>query len=271
MVRGSHDWPRIVEIVASFDPAVTDHASAGDRLGLHFTQEVLAYLELLSCTVTGLEPKYAQKLRQRCVGGEGSQEWSSAIGIETWLMSCLLDIMLLRYWKQEQASKGSLSMAEMVKRALKIEQDLQNNKLAIVQQKEEGILTETSIFTNIFATGASIILHATISDARPHILEIKKGVADLISALRLLPRPEMLKRLSWPICIAACLADTTRYEFFTTLSQRVTEAYGKGENISRTLAVARECWRLRGNHEQGDQTYDWRDAMRSLGTPLLLY
>jgi hypothetical protein len=70
---------------------------------------------------------------------------------------------------------------------------------------------------------------------------------------------------------AACLADSSKYQFFADLAERVTEAFGKAENICRALAVAKECWRLRATCTRDDQTYDWRDAMRSLGTPLLLF
>ena len=272
MLRGGHDWPKIVEAVASFTPTTSNQAFGEDRLGLHFNQEVLVYIELLSCTVTGIEPKFAKRFMQDVLTNNESRSCSNMMGVESWLMSCLLDIMVFRQWKEDQASRGSLSIAEMVKRALSIERSLQDGRSASDRRNDgQQPLRDSWVFTNVFASGASILLHATMSDARPYVLEIKNGVSDLISALQLLPRPEMLKRLSWPICIAACLADTTRYEFFTTLSQRVTEAYGKGENISRCLAVARECWRLRDSRDHDDQTYDWRDAMRSLGSPLLLY
>jgi hypothetical protein len=83
--------------------------------------------------------------------------------------------------------------------------------------------------------------------------------------------PGLSKRLAWPVCIAACLCDASRLEFFTSLSRTVTEAYGTDENISRALFITRECWRLGGSRGRDEQTYDWRDAMSSLGTLLLLF
>ena len=268
-LRGSSDWQRLIEVVASFKSLTTEHDPTEDQLWLSFNQEVLVYLEILCCTCTGFEPKFAVCLMQ--TNTTNSTPWLDATGLERCLMSCLLDITMLRRWKDTQTSKGCLSITELVKRSLSIEQALQQQRQANLERMKSQLPRDSWAFTNVFASAASVFLHATISGARPQIPEIRKGVSDTIEALKLLPRPDLLKRLAWPLCITACLVEADRYDFFNALSQRVTEAYGKDENISRAFGVARECWKIRGSRERDDQTYDWRDAMRSLGTPLLLF
>ena len=271
MLRGSKNWPIIIEVVASFNSIKVDQMIEERRLCLGFCQNILVCLEILSCTFTGAEPKFSMQFMHRRGAEEMLPRLSDITGIESWMMFCLMNITTLRRWKEDELSKGSLSMTELVKRAGSIEHDLQHHRQENLERINSQPVQDSWIFTNVFACAASVFLHATISESRPQILEIKQGVSDTIDALQLLPSPELLKRLAWPICIAACLADSSRYEFFNSLSQRVAEAYGKGENISRALAVARECWKLRGSTGRDDQTYDWKDAMRSLGTILLLY
>jgi hydrogenase-4 membrane subunit HyfE len=192
----------VIEKITAILSEDTKKAQNDEKVTSRFTREVLAYIELLSCTVTNAEPKLAGMLTQASLQTQEMQEHTNTVGIEPWLLSCLVDIMTFRHWREEQVRRSSLSIAEMVKKAMSIEQSLENGRSRGEKtQKEKQPVPESWVFTNIFACGASILLHATISHARPHVLEIQTGVTDLIAALQLLPRPEMLKRLSWPICM----------------------------------------------------------------------
>lgn len=82
-----------------------------------------------------------------------------------------------------------------------------------------------------------------------------------------------MKSLTWPICIAACLADGDHKTFFERLERGVVDEYGRNQRILRALSIARECWRLRDRRGSsvGGKAYDWRDSMASLGEMVLLF
>jgi hypothetical protein len=167
-----------------------------------FVQQSLAYTELLSCSVTTTEPKLARKVTQIYCKDAMAKNCNTVVGLEPWLLVCLTDIMTFRHWKEDQLRQSSLSIAELAKKAMSIEQSLDDGKSASGDRLcKQRPATDTWVLTNVFACGASILLHATISEARPQVLEIKNGVSDLIEALHLMSHPEMLKRLSWPICM----------------------------------------------------------------------
>lgn len=238
---------------------------------LEFCQHVLVVLEVLACTFTGAEPKFASKFMLSHGTTDDLQNLSNVTGMESWMIQCLIDLTILRHWKDVELSKGSLSVIELVKKAVPLERDLRDRRQENLERIKSQPLQEKVIFSNVFASAASVFLHATISEPYPQIPEIQQAVSDTTDALRLLPHPDLLRRLAWPVCIAACLADSSNQDFFKELSRRVTEAYGKDENISRGLAVARECWKMRARTGQDDQPCDWNDAMKSLDTMLLLY
>lgn len=301
----------MIETIGTLAPQIAEQTLDDGMTGLEFYDYILAYLEVLSCTFYVTEPKFAVYLTQNFAAKDTLQRISRVTGLESWVIVSLWQITMLRRWKEDQIAKGALSMAELVRRASFIEQDLQQRRQEMIAksnhtdsdakshnnntipkssdsgngQPSPAVFRERAAFTNVFAAAAAAFLHATVSEPRPQIPEISQAIADTIQALRLLPRPDLLRRLAWPICVAACLADLNQQAFFDGLAHRVTEAYGREENVTRGLVVARECWRLRSRASTGsgggagasggggaeDRTYDWRDGMRNLGVTLLLF
>jgi C6 transcription factor Pro1 len=202
-LRGGHDWPKLFEDITPLCLNSSNSTNNTDQPIIQFVKENLAYAELLSCTVASAQPPVlAGTLAQSTTQDEMTKHSSTVIGIQWWLFSCITDIMSFRHWKEDQVKQSSLSIAELVKKATTIEQTLRDGKsLGKLQHRDKKSMTDTWILTDIFACGASLLLHATISDARPQVLEIKDGVSEFIAALQLIPYPEMLKRLSWPICM----------------------------------------------------------------------
>lgn len=224
-------------------------------------------MEILASTLTGTEPRFANQY----LSAHNNQSVVGFVtGVEFWLLNCLIRIVQLRSWKEHEYSKGSLSMKELVTRSLPIEHDLQRRRQES-QQHRDGNDAARYAFMQVYASAAAVFLQCTVSDARPAIAEIQKEVSNTIQALRCLPQASLLKRLAWPVCIAASMTtDVSQQAFFRSLSQRVVEAWGSAENISCALDVAFECWRLHGSAAHGE-TYDWTDAMKSRGHLLLLF
>jgi C6 transcription factor Pro1 len=192
-------------------------------------------------------------------------------------MESIRTISELQAWKHQQALSGSLSLIELARRALKAKQELdqarQSNLELLMNHSTHSKTSSIRIITNIFACAALIYLHVVVSGARPEISEIKKAVTDTIEALKTIPNVEIVKSLTWPICIAACLADGDNRTFFERLEKGVADEYGINQRVLRGISTAKECWRLRdgkGSSVAG-KAYDWRDSMASLGEMVLLF
>ena len=202
--------------------------------------------------------------------------FEEVVGCDAWVIQHIMQIAELRYWKHEETSKGSLSVIELVKRALAIDHSLtekrHENKRRITDHSvHTSAIKIVWIINNIFASAAAIYLHATVSEPRPEVEEIERGVSDTVEALRLLPHPRFLKRLTWPVCIAACLANSKHKSFFERLEEGLNDDRYETQNMLRGLELARECWSLRRHSDSKSNAYDWTQAMVEKKTRLLLF
>jgi hypothetical protein len=201
---------------------------------------------------------------------DDSDMFDCVTGVERWLLHCLIRVIKLRTWKQEQLSKASLSVTELIATALSIDGDLKQRRVCEGPGRELGDRVR-SAFMKVFESASAVFLQCTLSGSRPEIVEIQREVLMTIEALDDLPQAALLRRLTWPVCIAASMAIVpAQQEFFRRLHAKVNMVWGPDENVCRALRVAFECWRLRENSPAG-RTCDWLDGMRSLDCFLLLF
>lgn len=237
------------------------------RAESHFPHEVLSYLEILAATVTGELPTLAiGRMRSE----HSLQTSKSVTGVEAWLLKCVIRIIQLRTWKIEQISRASLSMLELMRRSTTIEDDLKRhslNTLAADQDHHDA----RAAFMTVFQTATAVFLQCTISDPRPEIVEIQSEVSRTTTALKNLPYAALLKRLAWPVGVAAAMAlEGEQQRFYRNLHEQLRSMWGPEENVCRALRCALECWRLRNGGSPG-RCYDWIDGMKSLGYMWLLF
>jgi hypothetical protein len=192
-------------------------------------------------------------------------------------MMSIMTISELQAWKHQHIHSDSLSLIELARRGLKAEEALAEareiNNAPLGVHCGDAKLGSIHVITNIFACAASIYLHVVVSGACPEIPEIRRGVADTIEALISISDAGFVKSLTWPICIAACLAEGDARLFFERLEQGISDEYGKNQKVLRGLSTARECWRLRDRKESSGarNTSDWIAGMASLGEMILLF
>lgn len=259
---GGNEWPGVVEWL-SRNISIPE----GTFLESHFSKEILSYLEVLASTITGGQPNFAIR---HMTGMDNSVVLECVTGVERGLLECLIRIIQLRRWKADQLSKASLSMLELMNRSQAIGNDLKREHARSLSGKYPNE-SARSAFMKVFESATAVFLQCTVSEPRPEIVEIQKEVSKTIDALRDLPQASLLKRLAWPVCIAASMAiEANQQEFFKTLHERLKTVWGPEENICRALTAAFECWRLRESAPTG-KTYDWTDGMKSLGCFWLLF
>jgi hypothetical protein len=249
---------------------------------------MLICVDILACATTGGSPRFAFKFRDgfsikdrlRCEDGNVFQPFPAplnsmlivvllVIGCDTSVMESIMNIAELRHWKLHEMANESISVISLAKRALQIELSLQSSRKLIREKIDNhSVLTssisESWIMTNVYACAASVYLHATVSRSCPKVPEIQKGVEDTMVAIKMLPRAKLVRKLLWPICMAACLAAGHQREYFENLERALIEDLGTSQNIVRALSVGRECERLRRCATSSRRAADWIDAMSSL-------
>lgn len=270
LIRNDDSWRDMQNLIACLHPIATDKLKHGKQHLARVFQSLLVCFDILSCISTEMEPAFALKFRDQFKGKESVLCVEEIIGCEGQVLECIMDVAVLSYWKQQETTKGSISLIELAKRALPLERNIESVRKSIRQRIEGSSNLEYAtnhglVVTNIYACAASVYFHTTISGARTDVPEIKLGVADTIAAIKLVPDAAIIGRLTWPVCVAACLAGGDHKDFFEILDRGLMEHDGKSHNILAALNVAKECWKLQRHCASGGGTYTWAEAMENLG------
>ncbi|WPG98218.1 Hypothetical protein R9X50_00100500 [Acrodontium crateriforme] len=197
-------WHHQMDVLASVKPVDYNRAAAGEFDKLEAFQELLICLDILASTTTGASPIFALQFSEDFA--RGTVRLENIVGCSTEVLTCIMHISELQAWSHQQSETGSSSFLELARRALKIEHELEiavrmNNETRIPPDNPGRRTRRThdiQSITNIFASAATIYLHATISGARPKIPEIKTAVLRTIASITAISNPDVIKLLTWP-------------------------------------------------------------------------
>ena len=199
------------------------------------------------------------------------QDMHQATGCEPWVFQYIAEINLLRIWKHECLTLQSLNVAELVKRATKLEEGMQTHSSGTAFRMEmRGISRDVMLITNVFAAAVRVYLHVVVSGAYSEVSDVRHEVDATVRGLKALTHAALVRRLAWPICIAASLSDSRHESFFNQLESGAQRDQDECFSVLRALQVARECRRLRESASKS-ASFDWMDAMESLGYEWILF
>lgn len=81
------------------------------------------------------------------------------------------------------------------------------------------------VVTYIFSCAAVIYLQTSVT-LSPSVFHLRDPLQDVISAMRMIPDPRMVRGLVWPLCVAGCVASTSPdQEFFRTAAAAAIQEY----------------------------------------------
>ncbi|OAP56029.1 hypothetical protein AYL99_10181 [Fonsecaea erecta] len=277
----------------------TELLSEGEKLAFEFFLDVYIYCFINATASLGLTPQSAQSIRRvRALCHQNPARLWDRRGCEDWVMLTLLDIAILRDWKQKKSRAGTLSVRELNRRAEMIERRLYegaakftdpwlpsssssssspSSKPPAVTSATTTMDEEKRMVTSTYIHGALVFLHVVVSGFHPNIPEIRQGVVRTLHALEYMREHSVHNFPSWPYCVAGCLALEPEWPRFRAL----VPPFEKGKHplvLSKwTLEIIEECWetRLRAaqqpeEQQRGEESCSWVTAMNHLGTRLLL-
>ncbi|KAK4493606.1 hypothetical protein PRZ48_015273 [Zasmidium cellare] len=200
-----------------------------------------------------------------------SLDLAQSTGCERWVFQSIAEVTSLRIWKRERQASQALNIAELARRATKLEQQIDNQTQQSVSNNDPNpVVTDVdpkpcSAITRAYVAAAKIYLHVILSGASPEVSDIQDAVVAAMDAIKALTSAALIRQLAWPICVAACLAEPQHDTFFDRLEQGARGDKDYCTSVLRALEVAKETKRLRRNSSSRIATFDWIDGMESLG------
>ncbi|KAG0647218.1 Pestheic acid cluster transcriptional regulator 3 [Hyphodiscus hymeniophilus] len=262
-------------IRAAYD---ADHTKLSDThsMALIFFSRVLEWYSTLSGATTGTQ-SFIQT--SGAFGGSACIPSHKLMGCEDWVLFGIMNITELGHWKDSMQAKKRLSVRDLAARAGRIE-DLLENGLKKISTGADGILDHDLLsreskfdkfcVTSVFVYAALIYLHVIVSGAYPDLPEIQSNVSLARDVFRRMEGSDLVRNLSWPLCIIGCMTNGDQEQFFRGIALSSNVGRFPFGSSAHVLNIMEECWRLRRSTDQAFEAVHWMNAMQSLNLNILL-
>ncbi|RKK23013.1 hypothetical protein BFJ66_g15847 [Fusarium oxysporum f. sp. cepae] len=279
-----HNQPPLPQSVDQL-PSPLFEGKATAAMAFHLP--VLLWMDLLACVATRERPKlpYDEWLGPNC-----TFQLAHIMGCHNSVMKSIGDLAVLSQWKSASLDGGSLDVEEFQTERQRIEDELENvmdtTPMASMESRglPSNILTSQAFshtrseqrpdqdcVTRIFAAAALSQLAALSTEVLKNISStvVRRGVSRVILEIKVASQMVSPRQLSWPICVAGCLADQDQQPFFESLLNGVlSEGTGMIGNCGTVRDILRACWRNKA--EQPNQQWDCSITMKQLDIHALL-
>ncbi|KIW37698.1 uncharacterized protein PV06_10331 [Exophiala oligosperma] len=279
--------------------------SDSEQSAFTFFLDWYTYVFVCATATFGMTPQSAQAIgRIRAIYQPEKDKLRDLRGCEDWVLLTILEIAVLKDWKQKASQAGTLSLRELNRRAALIERKLQDGaaRCARPLRRSSSMPSSTSfsipnggtlgtnststpsssasaglsrdeefrMITSTFIHAALVFLHVVVSGYFPNIPEIRNSVLQTLAALEYMRTYSAHNIPSWPYCVAGCLALESEYSRFRALFPPFEEGTHPLVMTMWTLEILEECWKTRASQPGGREICSWVAAMNQLGTRLLL-
>jgi hypothetical protein len=199
----------------------------------------------------------------------------SLMGCRNSVMALVCEITALDLWKKDAQAIHQLSMVDLVQRGARIEerlrQEMENMSgppLPVPWEPFDLPLSHKHpVVSRLYALAAIIYLHVVLSGAHPYLPEIRQAVLAVLETLTSLQDAQLLQSLSWPFCVAGCLATEDQYATFRQLFS-ATEAWeATNGTCSEAYRIMKACWAKR---KMSGEECDWASIMDQDARQVLL-
>ncbi|KAF5535522.1 C6 zink-finger PRO1A [Fusarium mexicanum] len=252
-----------------------------------FHLPVLLWIDLLACVATRERSKlpYDEWLGPNC-----TFQLAHIMGCHNSVMKSIGDLAALTQWKSDSVDGGSLDLEVFRTKRQRIEDELENvmdttpmaalecqgwsSKVPSSQtsyQTKSVQRPEQDSVTRIFAAAVLAQL-AAISAETSHDVSstvMRRSISRVILEIKMASPTLSPRQLSWPICVAGCLADPDQQPFFEALLDSVVfEGTVMIGNCGIVRDILRASWRNKAEHLNGQ--WDCSSTMKQLGIYVLL-
>ncbi|EEU35902.1 uncharacterized protein NECHADRAFT_35055 [Fusarium vanettenii 77-13-4] len=260
------------------------HRFEASQTAFRFFSAAVITADIIASTALGQLPQLREH-HERVLGTREKPHLNlkHIVGCENWIFLSIADIIELDLWKKQAKKSGAFSLMDLIQRASRITQDLDNglaspsgpdnedarNKDGIFSMfnPQRGQIIDHSIVTRIWANAARLYLLVVLSGWQPGSSEIREIVSKNTELLNNLQSPSWLLALAWPFCVTGCLV-TKDQEYVVCDIYEATEPLKNIGPISEAMGIIRRVWEQR----EGliGETWDMASCFGSMGRTVLL-
>ena len=249
-----------------------------DIAGLDFFMTSYVWTDIMRCANVGLKPSMRDSFFYLEYLEEETIQMDRLMGCRNWAMISLRQISGLEAWRNEMLgglkdpvlSRNSGGIDNLIvpllsDKSKQIEARLKTG-LASIPSNMDRLTThdrEVELVTNIFGLSAVLYLAIVVSGSFGTLPKVQDDVLAALSAMEALPR-HLLMRVTWPYCVAGCLAEgDAKDSFRRLLSETRADGHPTGQ-LWNALDLMEEFWRIRGALHPGQLIESpWALAMKS--------
>ncbi|KAF3007858.1 hypothetical protein E8E13_010826 [Curvularia kusanoi] len=254
------------------NPGPSNHIWSASQTGFRFCAGMLIFIDIIASTVLGETPRllryHNDVLSVSDDGlpavGEAEIRLSSIVGCHNRVAELIADISSLSSWKHtksdmrhDQVSNQSRSMDSRIRTRI---QDLQQT---FITDLDSARLT---VSNQIWGFAAEIYYILSVEGWHSTNPSIRANVKQIIENLANVPS-DVLRTVTWPICIAGCFADRNEETFFLALFLKLSYAQSAGA-LCNVQGIVEGAWLRR--EELSKSGLDWASGFSLLGPQMLL-
>jgi hypothetical protein len=254
--------------------------------GLDFFMTSYIWSDIIRCANVGLKPSKQDSFFYLNYLEDGRIQLNRIMGCQNWAMISIREISGLEAWRNEMLSGlkdpvltgqssgiDSLIVPLLTAKSGEISGRLQRG-FSSIPTNLDGLAKhdrEIELVTNIFGLAAVIYLALVVSGFFGKLPEVERDVLRALSAVKALPK-HLLLRVSWPYCVAGCMAEgSLREDFQQLLAETKAQGHPMGQ-LWNALELMEEFWRIREMMIPGRPIdgCPWAVAMKSMEMKTLL-
>ncbi|KAH7232041.1 fungal-specific transcription factor domain-containing protein [Fusarium solani] len=249
-----HDRPQLPQSPNRVLPLLFENKATA---AISFHIPVLLWMDILACIATQQKPKlpYEEWLGPSC-------SFDLSIG----------DLGALNEWTVEAFNSNQLEVEQLRRRKQHIEDDLEDCMEAVpITSAEARMRSGQGCVTRIFAAAALVQLQLVGQRILPRLssTRIRRAVSRTILEIQMAQGTISPRQISWPICVAGCVADPDQRLFFEQLlEETLSQGGGMIGNCGTILDIIQNSWRYQG--DQPDVQWDCGSVMKEMGICALL-
>jgi C6 transcription factor Pro1 len=253
--------------------------------GLDFFMSSYVWSDIMRCANLGVKTSMQDSFFYLNYLEEERIRLDRLMGCRNWAMIALREISALEAWRNEMLAGlkspiltghsigiDNLIVPLLTEKSTEIESRLKRG-LSSTSTNIDGSTKyerETELVTNIFGLSAMIYLSIVVSGAFGRLPAAQGDVLRTLSAMQSLPK-HLLMRVSWPYCVAGCLAEGgSRENFRQLLSETNAEGHPMGQ-LWNALDLMENFWKIRESLISQQHTESpWALAMKIMEMKTLL-